>query len=204
MTQQNDTSPLTSFKVQHLFETIKIKDGKIFNLQWHNQRLNRSRLELFQEKKLLDLNNYLQAPQIGLFRCRVLYSKKIEKIQYLPYTPKIFQNFKIVQSRLQYNHKFNDRSQINQLLEPSYDEIIIEKEGFLTDTSIANIAFLDGKDWITPKVPLLQGTTRAKLLEEKFLKLENIKKENIKNYSHFALMNAMIGFQIQKSINIRL
>ena len=106
-------------------------------------------------------------------------------------------------STLDYRYKFNDRSKLTLLLDKNYDEIIIEKDGLLTDTSIANIAFYNGKEWLTPKTPLLEGTTRERLLKEKFLKLENIKKENIKNYSHFALMNAMIGFQIQKSINIK-
>ena len=186
--------------MKELFETIKIEDGKIFNLKWHNQRLNRSRLELFSLYKPLNLEKYIDAPPKGLYRCRVVYDVDIKSVEYLPYTPKTFKSFKIVQSNLEYNYKFSDRSQLKQLIQKDYDEIIIEKDGLLTDTSIANIAFYDGKDWITPKIPLLRGTTRERLLEEGFLKLKDIKKEDIKNYSHFALMNAMIGFQIQKSI----
>ena len=190
--------------MKELFETLKIEDGKIFNLKWHNQRLNRSRLELFSLHKPLNLADYINTPHQGLYRCRVVYDLEIKSVEYIPYTPKIFKSFKIVQSNLEYNYKFNDRSQLNRLLQEDYDEIIIEKDGFLTDTSIANIAFFDGQDWLTPKIPLLRGTTRERLLDEGFLKLKDIKKENIKNYSHFALMNAMIGFQIQKSINIGL
>ncbi len=189
--------------MKELFETIKIKDGKIFNLKWHNQRLNRSRLELFSIDKSLDLRNYIDAPTQGLFRCRIVYSMEIKSVEYLPYMPKNFTSFKVVQSNLNYDYKFNDRSQLNTLIQKEYDEIIIEKDGLLTDTSIANIAFYDGKNWLTPKKPLLRGTTRERLLDNSFLKLKDIKKEYIKNYSHFALMNAMIGFQIQNSINIR-
>ena len=185
-----------------LFETIKIENGQIFNLKWHNQRLNRSRLELFSLYKPINLADYIDAPSKGLYRCRVLYDVEIKSVQYLPYTPKTFNSFKIIQSNLEYNYKFNDRSELNKLIHKDYDEIIIEKDSLLTDTSIANIAFYNGQEWLTPKRPLLRGTTRERLLHEGFLKSENIKKEDIKNYSHFALMNAMIGFQIQKSIRI--
>ena len=190
--------------MKELLETIKIKDGKIFNLKWHNQRLNRSRLELFSLHKPLNLVNYIDAPPQGLYRCRVLYDAEITSVEYLPYIPKNLKNFKIVQSNLEYDYKFSDRSELNKLILEDYDDIIIEKNGLLTDTSIANIAFYDEEEWFTPKTPLLRGTTRERLVDEGFLKLKDIKKENIKNYSHFALMNAMIGFQIQKSINIRL
>ena len=190
--------------MKELLETIKIEDGKIFNLKWHNQRLNRSRLELFALHKPLNLANYIDTPPQGLYRCRVVYDVEINSVEYLPYTPKKLKSFKIIQSNVEYEYKYSDRSELNRLILEDYDEIIIEKNGLLTDTSIANIAFHDGKDWFTPKTPLLKGTTRERLLREGFLKLKDIKKENIKEYSHFALMNAMIGFQIQKSINIQI
>ena len=59
------------------------------------------------------------------------------------------------------------------------DEVIIEKNGYLTDTTIANIAFFDGKQWFTPEKPLLKGTMRAKLIEEGFLQTKNIKSEEL-------------------------
>lgn len=187
--------------MKKLFETIKVEDGQLLNIEWHNRRFNKSRLELFNIEEEIDLKEYItNIPQNGLYRCRVLYSQEIESILFFTYTPKKFTSFKIIKSSLSYNYKFDDRSEINTLKDDSFDEIIIEKEGLLTDTSIANIAFFDGKRWITPKKPLLEGTTRARLLHKGFLTLKNIKKEHIKNYSHFALMNAMIGFQIQKSV----
>ena len=186
-----------------LVETIKVEDGKIFNLTWHNRRLNSSRLALFNQREALNLAHYIEAPQKGLFRCRILYEERVKSVEFIPYTPKKIEYLKVVKSNISYPYKRSDRSEIQELL-ANYNEIIIEKAGYLTDTSIANIAFYNGKRWITPKKPLLEGTTRARLIDEGFLKLDNISKEQIKNYSHFALMNAMIGFQIQKSINIRL
>ncbi len=185
-----------------LFETIKIKEGRVFHLKWHNQRFNKAQKELFGITTPTNLANYITAPKKGLYRCKIIYNETIQSVEYFPYRAKESQSFKIVQSNLDYHLKYCDRSALNQLLK-NHEEIIIEKEGLLTDTSIANIAFYDGDSWLTPVTPLLEGTTRARLLKKGFLKLADIKKENIKNYSHFALMNAMIGFRIQKSVTIQ-
>ena len=186
-----------------LFETIKIKDGQIFNLDWHNKRFNKSQKEFFSNTSNINLKEFISPPKIGLHRCKIIYDTNIQSIEYFPYEAKKFQSFKVVKSQLDYRYKYTKRLEFEKLLK-NHDEIIIEKNGLLTDTSIANIAFFDGESWLTPKIPLLQGTTRARLVDEGFLKLENIKKENIKKYSHFALMNAMIGFRIQESVSIQI
>ena len=186
-----------------LFETIKIEDGEIFNLHWHNLRFNKSRKEFFNAKNSLDLNAVISPPKSGLFRCKIIYDSTIQSVEYFPYVAKTFQNFKVVKSQLEYKYKSTNRLAFQELVE-QYGEIIIEKDALLTDTSIANIAFFDGSKWLTPQKPLLEGTTRARLLNENFLTLADIKKEHIKDYSHFALMNAMIGFQIQKSTAIQI
>ena len=155
-----------------LFETIKVENGHFFNLKWHNQRLNRSRLELFGETKKIHLEDYLPPPFHGFLRCRVVYRNEVESIELFPYIPKEFTSFKIISSNINYSYKYDNRQELQHLLDPSFDEIIIEKNGLLTDTSIANIAFYDGKSWFTPTTPLLAGTTRARLLEKGFLKLK--------------------------------
>jgi 4-amino-4-deoxychorismate lyase len=73
---------------------------------------------------------------------------------------------------------------------------MIFKNGFLTDTSIANIAIFDGDNWLTPKKPLLEGTTRNRLLENKDIIESNIDLNMLKNAKKIALMNAMIDFDI--------
>ena len=185
-----------------LFETIKIENGKIDNILWHNQRCNRSRLELFKAKTIIDLKSYIEPPQKGIYRCRIIYNQKVQSVEYIPYKQKKINSVKIIESQIDYSYKYNNRDELNQLITPNYDEVIIEKDGLLTDTTIANIAFYTGRVWITPKIPLLSGTIRAKLLDKNFLIPKNIKKEELQKFSHFALMNAMIGFQIQKNINI--
>jgi len=181
-----------------LLETIKIEDGKVHNLVYHQQRCDQSRQTLFGSKDRLALSSQITAPKEGLYRCRIVYGEKIHSVEYIPYTPKEIHSLKIVSSDIDYAHKYANREALDALhiAQPDVDEVIIEQEGYLTDTTIANIAFYDGKQWFTPKKPLLQGTMRAKLIEEGFLKTENIRKEDLTKYTHVALMNAMIGFKV--------
>lgn len=195
---QQKVKPIT------LFETIKVEDGKIFNLKWHNQRFNKSRQALFKTSNSLNLQEHISPPKSGLYRCKITYNTSIQSVEYFSYQAKTFESFKIVQSQIDYQYKYSDRFTLEQLKVQDADEIIIEKDGLLTDTSIANIAFFKDNTWITPAKPLLEGTTRARLLSEGFLQVGSIKKEDVQSYSHFALMNAMIGFRIQKSVCLRM
>jgi len=181
-----------------LLETIKIEDGKIHNLDYHQDRCNQSRQTLFQSTDTLELSSIINAPKTGLYRCRILYGETLHSIDYIPYIPKKIETLKIVSSDIEYSFKYANRDALNALLESNkdVDEVIIEKDGYLTDTTISNIAFFDGKQWITPKKPLLEGTMRAKLINEGFLQTKDIKREDLPRYSQVALMNAMIGFKI--------
>lgn len=188
-----------------LLETIKIEEGVVFNLPYHQARFDTSRNELFEVRDVLELSSIIEAPQKGLYRCRILYDQEIHSIEYIPYTAKNIKKLKIVTSDITYNYKYANREALNTLLEKAsgFDEIIIEKEGYLTDTTISNIAFYDGDKWLTPTQPLLRGTMRAKLLDEGFLHKKKIKKEELKNYSQIALMNSMIGFKILNHFTIK-
>jgi len=187
-----------------LLETIKIEEGKVSNLSYHQARCDESRKVLFASTDTLTLSSFIQAPPKGLYRCRILYDEKIHSVEYIPYSSKEIHRLKIVSSDLEYDHKYANRDALNKLLQmhSDADDILIEKHGYLTDTTIANIAFYNGKQWFTPEKPLLKGTMRAKLLNEGFLHTRKIKKEDITDYTHVALMNAMIGFRIINSIEI--
>ncbi len=187
-----------------LLETIKIEEGKIPNLSYHQNRCDQSRQTLFCSTDTLDLSSIIHAPKIGLYRCRILYAKELHSIEYIPYIEKEIHSLKVVSSNIQYDFKYADRKSLDRLLElnKDVDDVIIEKEGYLTDTTIANIAFYDGEQWFTPQTPLLKGTMRAKLIDEGFLQTKNIKREDLHRYSQVALMNAMIGFKILNHFNI--
>jgi len=180
------------------FETIKIDEGKIFNIDYHNKRLNKTIKENFFIDSQIDLKNFIDPPKRGLYRCKVIYDKKILDIKYYPYQKRKIKSFKLIQSDIEYSYKYLNREKLDALFEEKgkADEIIIVKNSLITDTSIANIAFFDTKRWITPKKPLLKGTMRENLLYKKIIFEEDIRVDQIKKFKKIALMNAMIGFYI--------
>ena len=86
----------------------------------------------------------------------------------------------------------------------SCEEIIILKNGIVTDTSIANIAIFYEGVWITSKHCILNETTRARLIEDKKIFEKDITLEMLKNASKIALLNAMIDFYIIEKPKISL
>jgi len=187
-----------------LLETIKIENGEVFDLSYHQKRFDKSRKGLFSDTMPMDLTDMIEAPKKGLYRCRILYDTGIHSIEYIPYRAKVIQRLKIVPADIDYAYKYADRDAFNTLLQnnPAFDEVIIEKNGFISDTSISNLAFYDGSRWVTPEEPLLEGTMRGKLLDQGFLIKSQIQKKDLGKYSHVALMNAMLGFNILKNPTI--
>ncbi|MEA3490789.1 MAG: aminotransferase class IV [Campylobacterota bacterium] len=181
-----------------LLETIHIEDGKPLNLYYHNQRFNRTRREIFKIYREFDLATIIKAPAMESCRCRLLYSDEILSVEYLPYRPKEIKRVALVESDVTYRYKFADRSGLDQLMRESIgsDDILIIQDKLVTDTTIANTAFLDNGVWFTPSRPLLEGTTRQRLLDNGFLIPKDIHIGEIDRFDGFALMNAMIGFKV--------
>ena len=72
--------------------------------------------------------------------------------------------------------------------------IIIIKNNQITDTSYSNLLFLKDKTWFTPKSYLLNGVMRQNLLKLKKIKEAEITLDNIKEFTHFQLINALNDF----------
>ena len=179
------------------FETLKIENGKILNLEQHNIRLNRTINDIYKQKTEFDLSHFVEAPDKKTYRCKVIYDENIQSVDFSSYKPRVFHSFKIIHSDIKYPYKSVDRAELNNLFEQKgcCDDIIIVKDGLISDTSIANIAIYDEGQWITPKKPLLLGTQRAKLLKDKLIIEKDIKVKDMKNTVRFAIINALIGFQ---------
>lgn len=176
------------------FETIKCEDYEVFNLAYHEKRVAKT------VGLNLNLQDYIYPPSNNLFRCKIIYDDfEIINVEFYKYKKREVKSFKIVyDDKIFYSKKYLNRDNLDRLFEEkeNADEIMIFKNGLLTDTSIANIAIFDGDNWLTPKNPLLKGTTRTRLIEEKELIEVNIDKKMLKNAKKIALMNAMIGFDI--------
>jgi len=184
-----------------LIETIRIENGVPSLLNFHQERMDRARKELFGIDKPCKLFNHLSAlslPQVGIWKFRVTYGVRIEKTEFESYQKKTIQSLQVVEANdLSYDHKFLQRDDINKLFNKrnQSDDILIIKNKMLTDTSYCNIALWDGKNWITPLHPLLKGVRRASLIRSGKIQTGDIFLNDLHYYQSVKLFNAMISFE---------
>lgn len=174
------------------FETIKCEDFEVYNLDFHNKRIART------IGKNLNLQEYITPPTNELLRCKLVYDKnEILSVDYFPYKKREFKTFKIVfDDNIEYSKKYLNREKLDELFEKRElcDEIIIIKNKIVTDTSIANIAIFQNGTWFSSKNCLLDGTVRARLIEDKKIFEKDISLEMLQKAEKLAIFNAMIGF----------
>lgn len=180
-----------------LLETIKCIDGELINLRYHQSRFDLARKAHFRPCEKIDLAEAVEIPEEvrkGLFKCRLIYSRNIEKIEFLPHNFRTVSSLKLVESNeIDYRYKYTARQKLAQLYEQRgmYDDILIVKNGFISDSYTANVIFFDGKRWWTPDTPLLPGTQRARLIYEKKIYICSITPGDLPKYKKAGLINAM-------------
>jgi len=191
-----------------LVESMKLRDGQIQNLEYHQNRLNRSMDEICPGKKHIDLSGEIVIPENcrkGLFKVRVLYSDTIEKIEFAAYTFRTIQSLKIVRHEsVDYHLKYADRAVLQELFarRGNCDDIIIVKNGLVTDSFAANLVFFNGENWVTPDLPLLKGIKRQYLLDNGIITAKKIREDDLKSFQKAGLVNAMIDFEKMPVISI--
>ena len=182
------------------FETIKCHDYEVFNLHYHQERIART------IGINISLDEYIYPPNNKLLKCKVIYdSSGILDIIFSPYCKKSINTFKLIyDDKIRYDNKSINRLDIdNHKLNISEDEIIIIKNDLVTDTSIANIAIFYDNTWITPKKPLLIGTTRNRYINNNLIITKDISVKMLKESKKIALLNAMIDFDILNNYSIK-
>jgi 4-amino-4-deoxychorismate lyase len=187
-------------------ETIKVIDGEILHISYHQKRyesvLKHFGIDIFQ-----DLHSLLNPPKVGLYKCRLEYTlDNTITITYSLYEKRKVHSLQLVYDDIiEYAFKSTDRKHLNHLFTKKgiCDDVLIIKNGYVTDTTIANIAFFDGDQWVTPASALLKGITRQRLLDEGKIKEAFIKVESLKKFSKVALLNAMIDFDIITDISFK-
>jgi len=184
-----------------LVETLKLKDGVIRNLECHQNRMNRAMNELFPNEPKIDLEAVISIPEhcnSGVFKVRVVYGSVIEKIEIEPYIFRTIESLKVVHHEsVDYHLKYTNRQVLQDLFAQRglCDDIIIVKNGLVTDSFAANLLFFDGKKWFTPTTPLLKGTKRQMLIDQKIISEKEILEEDIRSYQKVGLINAMIDLE---------
>ena len=184
-----------------LVESLKLKDGIIQNLDYHQNRINRTLEELFPGADPIELMGTITIPEncrAGLYKIRVVYNRSIEKIEIEPYRLRCIQSLKVVHHEsIDYHLKYTDRQVLQELFAQrgTCDDVLIIKNGFVCDSFTANVLFFDGITWFTPTTPLLKGTKRQFLLDEGIIFEKGIREEDISGYQKVGLINALIDFE---------
>lgn len=183
-----------------LVESIKIKDGIVYNIEYHNRRLNNSRSILFGTVNKVDLSDHIVIPEQyseGLVKCRVLYKEKVESVEFQNYNFRKVEELVLIEDDdINYEFKYADRSKLEYyaaIVAPAIPLFVKNKR--ITDTAWANVVLYDGTKYSTPGFPLLKGTKRGKLIEQRRIVEEDIKVDQIENYTSLFIINAMIDLE---------
>lgn len=181
-----------------LLETIKIFKGEISNPDLHHARMHYSRRELLGIEVWEDISSLPGICNIPVsdkvIKARILYAEKILRVDWDFYSRKVIKSLTIVEdNEIDYSHKYSDRSRLNGLFaqRKDFDDIIIVKKGMITDSSYCNLAFFDGRRWVTPSSPLLKGTKRQQLIGEGVLFEEELRVGDLKRFGKCSLINAL-------------
>lgn len=184
-----------------LLESICIKNGQILHSEWHIKRYTHSIFQYYQQKPQYELFKNITIPyNKGIYKLRILYNLFSKIWEIIPHNPQTINSLKLVESseeNLNYNLKYSNREVLDKLYQQraNCDDILIIKQGLITDSSRHNILLFDGKSWHTPDSPLIYGTCRARLLAQKCIIPRLITPKQLKsNYSHFKLINCMQDF----------
>ena len=185
--------------MSQFIESIKVEDQKAFLMEFHQKRVNDT-FAHFGAQGSIDLEKIfksLEHDEDGLYKLRIVYDlNRNFKHQMIPYAIPEIKNFQLVENNsYDYSFKFEDRKEFEKMkTKAKTEEIIIVKNNHITDTSYTNILFLKGETWYTPTTYLLNGVMRQHLLKEKKIKEAEITLQNIREFSHFQLINSMNDF----------
>jgi len=180
-----------------LFESIRVIEGKPLHLRDHQDRINRSCLEYYAQLPTWNIIGALEVlpADDAILKCRLEYNLSEYHFKCTRYQKKkITRLFLREGHELNYDLKWTDRSGINKLMDglTFHEDILIVRDGLFTDSSYSNLAFSNGETWHTPRIPLLAGTCRSRLLENETLVEADISLSDVGRYKSIRLFNAMI------------
>jgi 4-amino-4-deoxychorismate lyase len=193
-----------------LFETIKVINNELQHIDYHNNRVNNTLGLLFQITHPWDLSEIIQVPQLNqntTYRCRFNYSKEPEGFEFIPYVKRDVRTLFLVDcGEFEYPFKYSDRSALekmkNSIPDPEISDILLVKNGLITDTSFSNIALFDGRNWYTPTNPLLKGTKREFYIDHLMLIKRDIKPADLHQFIKARLINAMLDMEDEADIPV--
>jgi len=190
-------------------ETICYENGKFHRIELHNGRLNRTRSHFLELHSNFQLELFLSVPahlKDKKLKCKVVYGTGIVSIEYGLYTNKPVTSLQIVRDdEIDYSFKYEDRTKLNALfqLRGQCDDILIVKNGFITDTSFANIIFRKDNYWYSPLNPLLRGTRLEGYVSEGRITPTLLQTKDLPLFTEARIINALISIEDSSVIEIK-
>lgn len=187
-------------------ESLKLVGERFSNIELHQQRIDLT-CKVFSINRKIELKD-ISIPNFNddlVRKCRIIYSKDDFSVSFSEYKQRKIENLKVVfDDTIDYSYKFENRDRLNSLFEDrgGCSDIIIVKNGCLTDTSFSNIVLFDGDKYFTPSSFLLNGTMRQKLLMDKIIFEKEIKLEDIHSFKKLYLINALNSIEDNLSVSI--
>jgi 4-amino-4-deoxychorismate lyase len=196
-------------------EAIEWLDGCVQRLAYHQQRIDAAFGCLYPELRSFDLAEELKIirkaggdervaggcffPEQGHYKLRLEYDFQLRRLEFQEYRMREVQLLQLVPITLE---PMLYKSSARELIDGAFnrrgecDDVLLVREGLLTDTSYANIALFDGRKWLSPRVPLLYGTRRAYLIDRGLIEPADIRVEDISRFQLIRMFNALIDFGV--------
>jgi len=180
-------------------ETICYEQGRFQRIELHNERFNRTRNHFFGVQPELQLELFLSVPadlKEKTVKCTVTYGTDIVRIDYNLYQIRPVNSLQmIVDNTIEYAFKYADRTKLNSLfnLRDQSDDILIIKNGLITDTSYANVIFKKDNKWYSPQNPLLKGTRIDRYFRAGRVTPALLRPSDLPLFSEARIVNAMIS-----------
>lgn len=187
------------------FETIQIYKGKPLNINLHQHRIDNTFAQFFTDKsfELQTIFNNCNFTNNEKLKCRIFYNETQQHIDLQIYKPKKVIEFKLIEmAEFEYSYKFTQRKILEKFTN-EHQEILITQQGKITDTSYSNLIFLKENQWFTPNTFLLNGTQRQNLLQQNKISETEISTDNLAEFSHFKMINAMLDFESSEAFLIK-
>lgn len=178
-------------------ESIRVENGVIFLLEEHQRRVNETFQYFGKQENIIKLNKIFEKENFeknGIFKFRIEYDLEGNFItENNPYTRAEIKEFQlIINDNVDYSFKYKNREVLEEMKRKSEGrEVIVVKNQCVTDTSFSNIVFFKNGQWFVPSTYLLNGVQRQFLLKNNKVKEIEIGLDNISQFTHFKLINAM-------------
>lgn len=184
--------------MSQFIESIRLENGVVHNLNYHQERVNKTFLRIFKMpanfslEKIISENKF---PQQGLFKIRIVYDSHRQSIEFATYTRPKFHTYKLVEieKNFTYSFKSTDRKlfdTISQETDKNTLPILIQNKN-VSDSVFSNLIFEKNGKLYSPNTPLLFGTMLSQSLLQHEITMITIKEDEIKNFDYIYPINAM-------------